>query len=887
MLAVCALPALADAPRTGVVTGRVVDPDGAPLPGATIQLIGGRGTETSITDTDGGFRFVFLVPGQYTVRADLEGFQSAEGVISVAAGGRAAVELQLADVIGGEILVTGETPLVNKYDVSAGGAIAEEELTTVPTTSRGFIQTLNFLPGVANDANSLRFGGFQPGIEGSRGARASYHMDGVDVTMPRLGGATRLQLPMFAAASVKVESSGIDAQYSRTIGGVVTTTIKSGTNDFHGELAWYGQNLDWGEQHDVTPVPLPDELKHSWEVSLGGAIIRDKLWFFAAYGDREDPGFVVLGDEVTALDTGATMEQRVAKLDWQPSANHSFNATYVATPFEIPGFVATCADAASTWLADWPGEFYSASWSWAASDSLFVEVHAANQDQKTNRVPFVESMDPSADPWKPAGNLHVYNDLAAGLFWNAVLAANVGEVAFPREQANVSANWFAGAHDVKAGVDYQHVEWQNTVQTRDMVFGFGYSPDAPGGFARPLFYREVFNPPLGHTTINPTDNWALFVRDRMTFDRWTFNLGLRIDDQYHENDIGTSTVDAQEISPRLSAVYDVRGDGTLLASATAGRYMYQLPQNWSERFNTTTASRAFYTQYGWNPTTQAYDRLQRVLPPQAGAVQQVDPHFKDELTLGVDWAFHPNWAFKAKYLYWEQDEHPQMYNQVDAEGNIVLVAEQNPYSESQRNALHLSVQRRFRDNWMVAAAYTWSETEGNCQESTQANVGCAPPTGAHIDQVNPDTGVPWTLENYDGPLATDRPHVVKLRGLYRMPLGRGHSLNIGGLFFLQSGAAWARTEEIEVVDGADTVIHFLEPRGSHRTPTFQELSLNLEWQFPLSQQLDGALRIDAINVTDEQELIGTDGLPETGEPTQLSLNYQRARVLRVMARVTF
>ena len=78
--------ALADAPRVGVVTGTVFDPGGAPMPGATVQLNSERGSESAVSDEEGTFRFAFVIPDTYTVRADLSGFQSAEGTIVVSAG---------------------------------------------------------------------------------------------------------------------------------------------------------------------------------------------------------------------------------------------------------------------------------------------------------------------------------------------------------------------------------------------------------------------------------------------------------------------------------------------------------------------------------------------------------------------------------------------------------------------------------------------------------------------------------------------------------------------------------------------------------------------------------------------------------------------------------
>jgi hypothetical protein len=67
----------------------------------------------------------------------------------------------------------------------------------------------------------------------------------------------------------------------------------------------------------------------------------------------------------------------------------------------------------------------------------------------------------------------------------------------------------------------------------------------------------------------------------------------------------------------------------------------------------------------------------------------------------------------------------------------------------------------------------------------------------------------------------------------------------------------------------------------------KQLSLNLEWQFAIVNQLNAGIRLDVINVTNEQELIGTQGLPETGVPALISLNYQKPRYFRLMVRLTF
>jgi hypothetical protein len=888
MLAVCAVPVLADAPRTGVVTGTVVDPDGAPLPGATVQLFTEQGDMTAVSGEDGGFRFVFITPGEYTVRADLEGFQSAEGLIAVSAGGRAAVELQLGEAMGEEIVVTGETPLVNKYDVTAGGTMATEELTTIPKVNRVFLASLSVLPGITNDFQSQRYWGFNPEVEGSGGGRNNFFIDGVDVSFPRQGGGTRMLLSAFATQEVKLEATAADAQYGRMIGGAVSTVLRSGTNQFHGEAVWYARNLDWDEQYDVTPVLMPDDRKDSYEISLAGPIVRDKLWFFVANSEANFPVASTLagGDP---YDASPTLETTVAKLDFRPSTNHTLIATYVESPFLNPGNQGRGADLATTWLADWSGEFYSLGWDWAISDSLFLETRAASQNTITNRVARYESIEPGADPWRPAGNNYVYSDALTRLLWNGGIGA-IGDVEFPRDQLNASVNWFSGAHDVKAGIDYQEVEWRADENPRPTVVGRGYNPDLPGGFAQPLYYRYYYGTPEGDWSVAPTKNTALYVRDRMSFNRWTFNLGLRYESQQHENDVGDPTVDDSGVYPRLAAVFDVQGDGTMLLSATAGQYMYQVTQDWSSNFNVTPSGDAAWDQYGWNPATQAYDIYQpqaSVPPPEPGEVDTIGTSHKDEVTLGFDWAFHRDWSFKAKAVYWEMEDTPTLYNQLDSQGNLIRVAEENPYATTERRSFHLAVNRRFKNNWMVGGSYSYSSTEGTCFLTDLATNGCDPTVGALIDIVDPETGIPLSLLNVDGNLPTDRPHVVKLRGMYLLPLGKRHSLNIGAYFSLQDGTPWARGGLVTVLDGQAQIYVFQEPRGSNRTPSQKELNLNVEWQFPIFKGLEGGLMVEALNVTNEQVLIGTLGLDVRGVPAANSANYQRPRQIRIQARLTF
>jgi hypothetical protein len=891
---------MADAPRTGLVTGTVLGPDGQAQAGVTVRLEGSRGVESAVTADDGRFRFVFVVPDAYTVRADLEGFQPAEGQIVVSAGGRAEVELRLGEVLGEEIVVVAETPLVNRYDVTAGGTVTNQEVAAMVAEGRNFTQVVSFMPGVTNNFQSQRYYNFQPEVEGTGAGRSAFYLDGVDVSFARVGGASRLQFPSFALQEIKLESSGIGAEFSRVVGGVTSMTLRSGSNDFHGSATYYAQNQAWNESSDVVPVPQPDEIKHSYEIALGGPIVRDKLWFMVAYGDREDPGQEVLYDGKTPIDAGITYESPVAKVDWRPAPAHSISAAWVETPIRVNQYNARTADTYTAAVQELAADFLHAGWNWAISDNLLLDTHVALQSSWQTREPYeVGPIDPACTTSQPCGNHLVYTDIAApGLpqYNGVAISLGVGEVDWPRDQVNLSLDWFKGVHDVKVGVDYQDVGYESTGTTTPEHFGRGYDRHGPGGFQGNLspnpaqrgYLRVYLGPAPGEVSESNSEILGLFVRDRISLDRWTFNLGLRLDQQKHTTDAGVVTSDSTDVVPRVTAVYDISGDSKLLASATVGRYTYVVNMNYTAQFNETPGGKTYYRQYAWNPATQAYDILTgSVLPSQQSEVTPVDPYYKDEYTLGLDWSFHPDWVLKTKLLYWQMKDFHTNYLQYTEDGTAVRYAQQNdPDFESTREAIHLSVQRRFRDGWTVSAAYVYSNTE----ISTEQGTACDEQDGELLDIVDQATGIPLSRLNREGKLTTDHTHQFKLRGSYQLQLGHGHSLNLGASFWTNSGEPWTRgvLEQYQLPGGIrEQVWRFQQPRGSYRIPTQKQLNLNLDWNFPLVKQVAGQLRVEVSNATNEQELVGTLGLMQTGVPQPTSLNYQRPRYYRLMASLTF
>lgn len=889
LLAVLAMSSLtlADAPRDGLVGGSVLGPDGTPLPGATVRLTGERGTETVMTDAQGRFQFHSVIPGTHTLQAELEGLQPAGGDVTVSAGGRYDLELVLQAAHTETLVVTAEVPLVDRYDTTSGGRLSQEALENVIGSSRIYKSWLAQLPGAIDDRESQRYGGFQPTIEGIEGTRQMYFVDGVDVSFSRWGGSTMLQVPATATQELKLEATGADVEYSRTVGAYVSVITKSGGNQRHGHFTYFPTNADWAAEQELFPAVAPDKVHSNWEASSSGPLVKDKLWYYAHVGDAYYPGAIVLGNGQDVVELSAINETFLGKLDWRGS-RHSLTFNYMETPQEFPWWNEAVADFQGVaYFSPAGGDLKSLRWTWLMRDDLMLESHLATTAANRDTRPFLPfDIDPSCAPDQPCGNAWRYSPYDGDrlLHNGTILAEGFGPTDYPRDQGNVSLNAFRGRHDLKVGVDYQETDFRLAGVVPPFCQGFGYDPTAPGGFNVPVFCAFFPTKAAWEAGYGPVEldqnNAGLYLRDRMSAGRWSLNLGLRLDRQSHENDIGRKVLETTDFAPRFSVSYDVLNNGRLLLVSSAGRYILHLPQGWSLPFTVSPVGSSHLDVYLWDG--DGYDNFLfhtgGVLEP-----QEVNPSRKDELTLGTDWLFHRNWALKARAVYWERSDYPDIQNQLAPTGGPLQVVTNTPGARAERQSLSLSVQRRFADGWSFLGAYTLSKTEGNCNF---ANDGGCGDLGDHVQFVNED-GIPFSRVNRWGPLATDRPHNFKVSGSYQLAVGESHTLDFTSYAFYQSGQPWNLVVPLQEPNTTQGVTHFIEPRGSRRNPDQYQVNFGLGWSFPLSKRVRAQLMSEIVNVTNEQELIGVIGRGIDGTPTPTSLNYQVPRFYRLEATLRF
>ena len=292
---------------TTSLRGTVYDPKGAVVSGATITLTDpstGFSRRTT-SDSQGSYQFLELPPATYDIAATAPGFGTMKQsgvVLQVATPATLNMNMQVA---GGTVTVevSGTTPLVNTQDASMGHAFGAEQIADLPFEGRDPAGILSLQTGVAFTGNSNHISSSSDSrsgtVDGARSDQTNITLDGVDNNDQLLGTAFTgaLRAPLDSLEELKVTTSNSDADVGRSSGGQVSEVIKSGTNHFHGSVYAYNRpNFtaanDWfnkaAQINEDEPNAAPFLLRNTFGANVGGPIIKDRLFFFAAYeGQRK------------------------------------------------------------------------------------------------------------------------------------------------------------------------------------------------------------------------------------------------------------------------------------------------------------------------------------------------------------------------------------------------------------------------------------------------------------------------------------------------------------------------------------------------------------------------------------------------------------------------
>src|SRR5215472_2819468 len=290
-----ALGTLAQSTTDGAIGGGVTDSSGAVVPGAnvTARNLGTSATVKATTDGNGRYFIGHLQPGTYSLEISAKGFGAYKATnITVEVGRATTVDAALSvQALAETVVATAEAPVLVTDRADFSTNINQATIENLPINQRRWAWFALSTPGAVPDAG---FG--LVSFRGISGLLNNNTVDGADNNQAFFSeerGRTRISYSTSEASiqEFQVNTSNYSAEYGRAAGGVVNAVTKSGTNRLHGQAFWYDRNSDWGainrfQKHLVngTLVPfLPEDKRHQFGGSIGGPIIKDKLfWFFSA-----------------------------------------------------------------------------------------------------------------------------------------------------------------------------------------------------------------------------------------------------------------------------------------------------------------------------------------------------------------------------------------------------------------------------------------------------------------------------------------------------------------------------------------------------------------------------------------------------------------------------
>jgi len=337
------------------ISVQVVDASGAPAPGASVTI---RNTATNFeraltTDTGGRFRGLLLPLGPYRVTVALAGFATlVRDGINLAVGQTITLDLALkVSTVQEEVVVTGAAPLVETSRAEGSDRIDDAAIRGLPNNGRNFLDFTKLTPGVSivqgPDGDELT-------INGQKGIANNISVDGADFNNPFFGEQRGGQRPPFtfnldAVKEVVVTAEGAPAEFGRSNGGFVNVVTKSGTNDLHGTVHGYFKNQGLSSApklSDGTTAPKTDFNQQQAGFTLGGPLVKDKVFFFTALDyqrgrstKQTDPArieqrvvdyFASIGSPLENGSIERTNDARVflGKVDWQLDARNLLTLRY-------------------------------------------------------------------------------------------------------------------------------------------------------------------------------------------------------------------------------------------------------------------------------------------------------------------------------------------------------------------------------------------------------------------------------------------------------------------------------------------------------------------------------------------------------------------------------
>lgn len=895
---------------TGRLSGNVTL-ENAPLPGVTVTVSAPtlQGVRTAITDVNGNYNLGALPPGRYNVSFEMEGMTTVAKTaeVNLTAVARADADMRLS-AMAEAITITADSPSI-VAETQVQSDIDADLVENLPM-GRTLVATVNLAPGVT--ANGVRAGSLV--ISGAPSYDNTFYINGSVVNEVLRGQPLDLFIED-ALQETSVLQGAISAEYGRFTGGVVTAISKSGGNEFTGSLRDSFTNPKWNE---ATPLEEDrnDKLSETYEGTLGGRIIRDRLWFFGAgrYVQQSQENFFLQSTEPYNTDREQTRIE--GKLTGSLTTKHTLVGSYLDLTDDLTG---RCLGNGGCWeprtlatLESLPQTLLSLNYSGILTNNLLVEGNFADSE-----LQFIGS---GGQRGSFAESTNIFFAAVGGFGGAPSFCGNCTDESRKTEAISLKGTYYLstaglGTHNIVGGVeDFSEQLLSNNNQSGSdfTVWTFNAPQRAADGTLLPVFGRNagfiIYWPILELSQGNDQTTQSAFINDKWDLNRHlSFNLGARYDQNDGKDSSGATVADDSKFSPRLGVTYDVRGDGRIRLNASYSEYVSKISNgNIGDAASPAGSPSYLYWLYA-GPTIRGLDSQAALaamdvwfqgigginnrtpgvfLGGGANGIQtQIPQTLKspavNEVALGVGYAFSNNGyvRFDVQDRKWSDfytTRTDQTTGRVDdplanAEVDLSIVQNSNDFVREYQAAIVQAGYRLF-NRVNIGGNYTWSELTGNHRGET----GGAGPIADTGRNYYPEF-LSYEQNNPVGFLPEDQTH--KLRAWASFDLAtRVGNFNFSALQRFDSGTPYSAIGSIDVEqsnacpqcpENADLYVsvpsgvnYFFSDRGEFRWDDLTATDLALNYALPIGK-LELFIQGELLNVFNESAQVFGDQTVET------------------------
>ena len=669
--------------QTGSILVRIQDDQGAAVPGATITISSAAlvaGQTTGVSDA-GAYRFPSLPPGVYIVKVELQGFQTVTREnVNVLVGQTTPIDLTMkVATLAETVTVTGTSPVIDTTSANVAVNLSEQLLQGTPGGRDIWALVEYKVPSLLITRPDV--GGTSGGLQGTYNARGtnstqnSQYLNGVNVGDPAAIGAAGYYYDFDAFEDIQVSTGAHDITVP-TSGVFLNMVTKSGGDRWSGRgtFTWLGdatqgQNIDDellfnGFRPETNAVDFVSDIN----VSGGGPLIKNKLRVFGSVRDWRVHVNVPAAFSTLVLDK-TDITSYLINADYQINDKNRLKGFYSKQWYKKPHRFLTAPTTVlveeSTSNEDDVFDVYQVLWNSVVTSRFFVDARLG-----LNKILF---------PTYQNGVDQTLLDTATNI---RTRNFNTDTERFrDRYQANATGQYYldevlGGRHEFKFGFDHAHAPVE--VRTRRVDdLELRYSSATGRAVDVTLFGSPFF-------TKTAVDVTALYLQDSYSVKRLTIMGGIRwerLEGYLPEQGSPASQwfpelprsfpeqrdlVNWKTIGPRLSAAYDVSGDGQTALKASAGRYYYVITTGGV--LDTANPNSNYSARYTWNdnngdlrfqPSEQSGTPvISQALPGTISFDSDYRRPYTDEYTGGLDHELFPALRLSAVFTY-RREKDPQ------------------------------------------------------------------------------------------------------------------------------------------------------------------------------------------------------------------------------------